>query len=53
MNSASDVGQGEFATATVDEVEHGGRVDEGKQVVDLEVQFVRRGRARSTVPPSA
>ena len=36
----SDVGEGQFAAADGDEVKHGHRVDERKQIVDREIEFV-------------
>ena len=40
VNRAADVGQGQFAIGDRDQTEHGGRIDEWQQVIDLEVEFV-------------
>jgi hypothetical protein len=47
----SDIGEVEFAVVDRDQAEHGRRVDEGKKVIDLEIQlFGKVGEAiRETV----
>src|SRR5271165_132927 len=39
----SDVGEGQFAVTDGDQAEHGGRVDQRKEVVDREAQYVGKG----------